>query len=67
MFYKGHDIISGFIIGILRMFYAEFIRDLSRIYLWIMRNLASIVFPWTDTYVKKNLYFYILYLSLIHI
>ena len=52
MFYKGHDIIIGFFIGILRVIYAEFIRDLSRIYTWIMWNLASIVFPCMDRHIK---------------
>ena len=39
-----------FIICNLRVIYTDFIRDLSGIYKWIMQKLASIVFPWSDTY-----------------
>ena len=49
-FDKGSDVIGYFFIGNLRVIYTDFIRDLSGIYKSIMHKLASIVFPWSDTY-----------------
>ena len=41
---QGSRYYQWFFIGILRVIYTEFVRDLSRISTWIKWNLASIVF-----------------------